>query len=215
MTNETIKPYGHNTGDITTVVINGRKFITIIDDKGTQRFKGNTAVRAFVDASIVEWEKWLRTDRSQPEPYSLNDLVMGFYEGKHTLDEIIELYSNIGYSLGGFSDASADWDVTIRNPLWEENDYKVLPGKVWVELMGLIGHEYQHNGNEAVRYIFEVHREGNWDTDDKGNFVARNETIDRIVYAYLEKHEIEVEDIEPEEESSDELKTFLTHLKNN
>jgi hypothetical protein len=202
----------YKTGDEIIVTIGSREFTTVIDKHGTQRFKKNTVINAWVDASGKEFEKWLRTDRTTPEPFNLNVLGLEYLRGEHTLDDMLTFYTSIGYSVSGFSDLSFFDDLDIRNPIWEEDHYKKLSSKALVEFMSLINEPYEHNGNEAVRFIFDVVRDGKWTTDDNGNFIAREDTIDRVIYSFLEHRNMEPYNILIKEDTSEELKAFLKNL---
>ena len=212
MSHKTLKSSGFHEGDVTIVKIGDRKFPTIIID-GVQCFQADTVTVALYDAMIAGHSAWWRTNNDAPQPYNLNSLSVEYSQGKHTLDSMLTFYANIGYSVRELTYLSEFYGLDIRNPLWEYNHYARLSNQAWAELMGLIGHEYQHNGNESVRYLFDVERDGKWRTEE-GCFVAKSETIDRIVLAYLKKYSISVEDIEVEDDTCDELKAFMKHLKN-
>jgi len=200
----------YNEGDEITVTVGGRKFTTFITD-GVQRFKTNTAISAYVDAGGRAFNAWNRSDRTTPEPYTLNDLATEYQEGKHTQDDMLTLYTSIGYSVAGFADLSLFHDLDIRNPVWEDEHYAKLSSKAFEELMGLINEPYRHNGDEAVRFVFDTVSEGKWKVN-KGDLVNGTDTIDRVVLGFLGAREIEPWDIEVKEDTSDELKGFLKHL---
>ena len=200
----------YNEGDEIIVTVGGRKFTTVITD-GVQRYKANTAVEAFVNASGEAYEVWIRTDRSTPEPFSLNTLIMEYFNGKHTLDDMLTLYTSFGYSVSGMMDVSIFSELDVRNPLWEDEHYAKLSSKAFEELMGLINEPYRHNGDEAVRFVFDAVSDGKWKVN-KGDLVNGTDTIDRVVLGFLGAREIEPWDIEVKEDTSDELKGFLKHL---
>lgn len=203
----------YKVGDEILVTVGSRTFTTVIDPYNIQRFRVNTVLNAFSDASSDQLEAWNRSDRTTPEPYTLNTLVREYAEGKHTQDDMLTFYTSIGYSVSGFADLDHFADLDIRNPVWEENDYKTLPRSAWEELMGLIGEEYTHSGNDSVRYVFDAVAEGKWKVDNPtSSYAADSDTIDRVVTAFLRERDIEPWDIIITANISKELKGFLKHL---
>ena len=202
----------YNVGDTVLITVGDREFTTVIDEHDVQRFKVNSVINAYNDTVSAEWDKWMYSDRSMPEPFGLNMLAVEYAHGKHSLDDMLTFYTSIGYSVAGFSDLSYFEELDIRNPIWEQNDYRKLSSKAFAELMELIEEPYEHSGNEAVRYVFDVVRDGKWTTDNAGNYIAASDTIDRVVYSFLGTKDIEPWDILVKDETSQELKDFLKHL---
>ena len=115
----------YEIGDHIPVKVNGREYMTVIDEHGVQRFVANPIVAAFVHASGDAYNKWqqenpVATRDWSKAPFSLNDI--DYRPGKtYTLDELIEFSTLHGYSVSGMCDLSFMEDVTVENPLWEEN----------------------------------------------------------------------------------------------
>lgn len=203
----------YNVGDEILVTVGSRTFTTVIDPYNTQRFKMNTVIDAFVEASYELSKAWNRSDHSTPQPYTLNTLVSEYAEGKHTQDDMLTFYTSIGYSVSGFADLNHFGDLDIRNPVWEEDDYKTLSFCAWAELMSLIGEESKHSGNNSVRYLFDAVAQGKWKVDNlTSSYAADSDTIDRVVKAFLRERDIEPWDITITANISKELKGFLRHL---
>lgn len=199
----------YNVGDEIEITVGDRKFVTIIDEQGVQRFKANTAIKAFVDASTAAYNEWIVSDRSTPEGFNLNTLAEEYYKGLHTLDDMLTLYTSFGYSVAGFADVSYFERLDIRNPLWEETHVKKISSAAVVELMALISEPFEHSGNEAVRYISDAVMAGRLTTDGKGNYVALGDTIDRVFFPFLETRGLDPWNITPNRDTSEELRNIL------
>ncbi len=91
-------------GNEVIVKLNGREFISYIDNKLVQRFKTNSIVNDIFDEYNVD----------------LNKLYINFQNRKYTEKEWLEFYTMINYSVSGFSSLEDFQDVEIENPLWEE-----------------------------------------------------------------------------------------------
>lgn len=109
-------------GDHFTVKVNGIDYDTVIDAHGTQRYVANPFVKAFVDASMDEFEKWMHSPErraGEPAPFGLNDL--DYRPGEQgTLDELIAFGALHGYSVSGLCDYDFMEGVEIFNPLWDD-----------------------------------------------------------------------------------------------
>lgn len=200
----------YNTGDEIPVIVGDRTFTTIIDANGVQRFKVNTAINAFVNASTVAFNRHNSTRRG-PAPYTLNNLAIEYHEGKHTLDDMLTFYTSIGYSVSGFCDLSYFQNLDIRNPAWEDSHYTSLSSKAYAELMKLIGVPYETSNDEPSRFLFDATVSGKWIVKE-GTILNGTDTIDRLIYSFLAEKEIEPWDVEVKDSTSDELKGFLKHL---
>lgn len=196
-------------GDKINVKIGDRTFETIIDKRGVQRFKENTVISAFYKASTEAYNDWMRTGREGSAPFNLNTLAKEYHAGKHTLDDMLTFYTSFGYSVDGFADVSFFEGLEIRNPVWEAGHFKSLSSRALQELMGLANIPFRHNGDESVRFFFEVVRYGKWGVKD-GDYVALSDTIDRVLIPYLRSKGFEPWDIKPTDETSDEVKSILT-----
>ena len=204
-----------NVGDVIPVIVGDRKFTTVIDKHGVQRFKVNTVLNAFADGTTAAWDNWRAAGRHGKEPYSINDLTREYHEGKHSFDDMLTFFTSIGYSVGGFCDISIFADLDVRNPLWEKDDLKVLSSDALAEFMALINEPYEHNGNESVRYFTEVVFSGKWNTDHSGGrgvYVAKSDTIDRVIRGYLYTKGISPSEVIPLGTTSDELKALLNNI---
>jgi len=201
-----------SVGDEIPVTIGRRTFTTYIDKHDVQRFKRNTVIEAFVDASGENFEEWLKTDRTTPQPFNLNTLAVEYHEGKHTLDDMLTFYTSINYSVAGLADVSYFEGLDIRNPVWEADHYTKFSSEALKELMNLINEPYKHMGNDSVRFFHDAVRYDKWTTDGEGYYINRDDTIDRVILDFLATREIEPWDIKVEETTLDELKGFLKHL---
>jgi len=81
-------------GETHLVHINGEPFEAIVDEKGTLRFKRNNVVRDLADQGI-----------QLPNALDYNKIWEKFYDKEYTIEEVMELYRLIGYSIFGF------WEV--------------------------------------------------------------------------------------------------------
>lgn len=197
----------YKTGDEVTVTVNGRKFITVFHGQGLQTFKENPIMRDVFNA-------WFGLLAEAGETDSVNVLIKaGFESGSYTIDNFLTYYSSIGLPVDNLFRMRSIPKVIIRNPVWEEQDYSELSNQAWAELMALIGEPYEHNGNEAVRHIFDVVRSGAWKTVD-GVFTSGTQTIDRVVVEFLRSRNIDPYLLDAETEGMlPELSGFLTHLR--
>jgi hypothetical protein len=113
-------------GDIIDVKVGRWKYKTIVEEDGHQYFVRNEAVARFVDGALNDYQEWIRNDKLGPMPsYTLNDLALDFAYGEIPLKEMVDLYTAIGYNVSRFRDVIDSWDVnlTIKNPLWEEETH--------------------------------------------------------------------------------------------
>lgn len=99
-------------GDRVNILVNGEPVTTIIDDNGTQRFIENGVVRWLVDANVI----------------SLNDMCLAYHKDQFNLDDYMEFYMSLGYSVCGFEEIFGEGSgvadrsgapVDILNPVWE------------------------------------------------------------------------------------------------
>ena len=99
------------------VTVNGRKYITIIDENNVQRFPTNALIRHLVSSKQVD----------------TNTLCVDFQKGKFTLEEYQEFYMGMGYSVCGFDEIfglnsflTEEDKAVIENPLWNTEFTKHL-----------------------------------------------------------------------------------------
>lgn len=206
--------YDGSEGSIIPVRVGSRTFDTVIV-QGVQRFVANTVISAFVDDSIVSFNKWLQVGRREgaPGPYGLNTLAFEYHEGKHSLDDMLTFYTSIGYSVSGFSDLSFFEDLDIRNPLWEQDHYQSLPPRVLEELMEVCGIQYESSSDVCARYFRDAVIRGEWNTDrETGDWISAGYTVTQVVRSFLNSQDVNVSELATEN-ASDELKAFVEHLR--
>lgn len=200
-------------GAIIPVRVGSRTFDTVITN-GVQRFVSNTVIRSFVDASGEAFNEWLRSGRNngEPEPYSLNTVDVEYHQGKHSVDDLLTLYTSIGYSVSGFMDLSLFDDLEIRNPLWEQDQYHSLPPQVLEELMDVCGIQYESSSDVCARYFVNAIKRGEWNTDrENGDWISDSHTVTQVVNGFLRSQDIELSEV-PLTNASDELKAFVENL---
>jgi hypothetical protein len=90
-------------GDVIYVRVGGRRYKTIIDAHGVQRFKENGLLRHLVDTKVID----------------LNKLAVTYMMGKpFSRRHYAEFMMSIGYSVCGFAELSNFQGMAIENPLW-------------------------------------------------------------------------------------------------
>ncbi len=96
-------PTTYQKGDTIKVKINGREYETVIGDDNIQRFKVNKLFRDLVFTKKV----------------NLNQLGNDFQRGIFTLQEYMEFYMGLGYSICSFKEIFGQGDslLEIDNPL--------------------------------------------------------------------------------------------------
>jgi len=105
-------------GDQICILVDGQPVNTIIDDHGVQRFVENEVVCWLLNTHQID----------------LNSVCLNFLRGKFSLEDYMEFYMSLGYSVSGFeevfgaSSSVADNTgkaVEILNPLWESGNKTV------------------------------------------------------------------------------------------
>ncbi|MEE8494586.1 MAG: hypothetical protein V3S25_11125 [Nitrospirales bacterium] len=98
-------------GDEIVILVGGHPVLTVIDEHGVQRFVPNSAI-----------DHLFREGR-----LDMHQLTIDFYKGSFHRDGFIDLYMDLGYSVGGFNEvwgpSSSYFDntgeyVEIVNPVW-------------------------------------------------------------------------------------------------
>lgn len=108
----------HTPGETFDVKVNGRPFVTVIDPEGTQRFKVNQAVYFMKEGTHAVAENSRTMGLSAPlGNVGLSELYVLFENGKISLNDYIDFYAMIGYSICGFMELFGAIGVTIDNPL--------------------------------------------------------------------------------------------------
>jgi hypothetical protein len=200
----------YRPGDQITVLVDGKPYITTIDDRGVQRFKKNSIVESILDNSTEAFNAWNRGGHQGPQPWNLNTLIMDYYEGKHTTEEMVDFYTGSGYSVAGF--AGLGWvqdKMVIRNPVWEENHATRLSSAAWYELVALAGVPYTSSSDQPSLFSVEMLAMGRWTTTNDGYYVAKKDTINNIVDEFLTGHDLQIWDLKVDDTASDELREFL------
>ena len=81
-----------------------------LDENGTLRFESN-------DTDSKIWKRYKELKGSEDETGDINTLWKEYFEGKFTMDEMMQFYREIGYSLCGYVD------------VWSERFYGVEDAK--------------------------------------------------------------------------------------
>lgn len=93
-------------GDQIEIQVDGKTYVTIIDNLGVQRFKKDTVIG------------WLYENGK----INLNDLALAYCEGKLDKIEYAEFNMKIGYSVDGWASINYFEDMVIKNPLWDTHE---------------------------------------------------------------------------------------------
>lgn len=104
--------------DIIMVKLNGKDYPTHRVD-GVQRFVENPVVSRMVDKMGEAYDR-LGTQFSKHRLYGLNEIMSEFHMGRYTVEDMLDFYTQIGYSVSGMLGLSCFEDVTVENPLWEK-----------------------------------------------------------------------------------------------
>jgi len=115
----------YKPGDIVPIRVGTRVVDTVFDEYSTQRFRVNPILKAWVDGTTSAMNRYnsrhALNDRHDDEVFNLNDMCKLYHEGKFTLDEWLDFYLQIGYSVAGFCDLSFFDDLEIVNPVWGDD----------------------------------------------------------------------------------------------
>lgn len=111
--------------EIIMVKVGNREFKTALDQNGVQRFMPHDEAPPELVAKLKAWDDYLNMDHSTHPSipkgiYTPNDLVLDFYNGVYTLDEMLSYQTYSGYSVCGLEELSYFEDMEIINPLWEK-----------------------------------------------------------------------------------------------
>jgi len=90
-----------NPGDEIYILLDGKPYLTVMDEGGVQRFKVNSVLRYLVNSGII----------------GLNELQIAYSQNKFTLDDYRQFCMMIGYSVDGFLDLSFNQDLKVLNAL--------------------------------------------------------------------------------------------------
>ena len=108
------------------VIVNDRRYPTVIDDRGVQRFVENKVVN------------YLRKKAAEGKKCDMNDLCLtAQFNGEFSDRDYMEFYMMIGYSIGGFEEVfeSAKVEDDCEIPPDDTNPYK---DEEWYELMNIV-----------------------------------------------------------------------------
>lgn len=107
--------------EIIMVKLNGREFPTHIDEHGVQRFVGNQIIYNYVHRNIGLWEKLKHGEFERLGGYGLNEVSIDYRVGMTgiTLDEMLDFFTGMRYSVSGMIDLSHFEAVEVENPLWD------------------------------------------------------------------------------------------------
>lgn len=108
-------------GDHFIVKVGEREYDTVIDEHNTQRFVGNMAIRLMVDASGRDFDRALRGQGTHPS-FTLNTLAIAYDEGKVSLEDMLDFYTGMQYSVGALSTLSYFEQMEFSNPVWDAYD---------------------------------------------------------------------------------------------
>lgn len=90
------------------VKIGGKEFQTFMDKHGVQRFCGNSVITHLMSH-----------DRGNG-PFSLNTLIVEYYNGKFSSEDWLDFMTSHGYSVSGLCSLTEFTYLPVENPLWDE-----------------------------------------------------------------------------------------------
>lgn len=92
------------------VKIAGKEFQTFLDERGTQRFCGNSVIRRMMDSRVLS---------DSHGELSLNTLSIDFHRGMFSTEAWLDFMTSFGYSVDGLMGWSEFQHLPIENPLWD------------------------------------------------------------------------------------------------
>jgi hypothetical protein len=118
-------------GDVIIVQIEGKDYKTVIDNRGVQRFPGNSVLQYMFDHN-TDGEKSMQIGSNgyikHDSMLNLNTLSLAFAHGKFDKREYMEIVMP-GYSVSGFCDLSQFQDWHIMNPVWGDTEPSLIGGE--------------------------------------------------------------------------------------
>lgn len=105
--------------EIIEVKLNGKPYQTHIDEHGVQRFVANKALSNIVHGLVGLYGRIGYREFEALGLYGLNELSLDYHRGLIPQQDMIDLYTQMGYSVSGFCDLSYFQDLEIENPLWK------------------------------------------------------------------------------------------------
>ena len=100
------------------VKLNGKEYQTELVN-GVQRFVPNPVVEKLVDKDIEIYNKLGYRKYQEMGLYGLNEIAMDCQLGAFSVEDMLDFYTQIGYSVSGVLDISFFGDVEVENPLWD------------------------------------------------------------------------------------------------
>lgn len=104
--------------EIIEVKLNGRPYPTHIDEHGVQRFVANEAISLIVGSIVNLYSRVGYREFESYRLFSLNEIAVQYHRGLIPLEDMIGLYTQMGYSVDGFLDLSYFQGLEIENPRW-------------------------------------------------------------------------------------------------
>jgi hypothetical protein len=101
-------------GDIIEVIVDGKKYNTIIDNEGIQRFIKNEVIRKIIDSHMTPAGNII------PGMLNLSKIAELYQLGKIPLKDYLEFYILKGSSVTMIAEMEAFKTLEIINPLWEK-----------------------------------------------------------------------------------------------
>lgn len=162
-------------GDTFTVLLDGKPYPTYIDEKGTQRFVGN---------KILSDSMNLVFDTQYTGPIlDLHALAIDYHKGKYTLEEMTHFYTDIQYSVSGFSTLGYFEEMEILNPLWVKGPRESISIATALEVFDLLGKKKRHARNFIVDSV--IYKE--LATGNNSTIVPGDLTIEEAFERYFNK----------------------------
>lgn len=93
------------------VKIAGKEFQTFIDERGVQRFCGNSVITRIMDSRPLS---------DSHGELSLNTLSVDFHNGMFSTEDWLDFMTSFGYSVDGLMGLTVFQHLPVENPLWDE-----------------------------------------------------------------------------------------------
>ena len=89
------------------VKIGEKEYQTFIDQRGVQRFCGNSVIT------------YMMSQDSGSGKFSLNTLIVEYYNGKFSSEDWLDFMTSYGYSVSGLCSLTEFTYLPVENPVWE------------------------------------------------------------------------------------------------
>ena len=93
------------------VKIAGKEYQTFLDERGVQRFCGNSVIKRIMSSPTVS--------NSHGE-LSLNTLVVDYQNGMFSSEDWLDFMTSFGYSVSGLLGWTEFQHLPVENPLWQD-----------------------------------------------------------------------------------------------